>query len=73
MKPYKVKNVSQTYLNYKYNVVRYVDREYWYYGGYNDLVEAQNVATEIGNGIVVESNSIDIDWYSPPIDYDYWK
>ena len=52
MKPYKVKNVSQTYLNYKYNVVRYVDREYWYYGGYNDLVEAQNVATEIGNGIV---------------------
>ena len=48
---YKVKNVSDTYQNYKYTIIREVIKEieYWYYGGYNNIVVAQEVVKELNN------------------------
>lgn len=58
---YKVNNLSATYANYKYVVIRDcsdTNEGYWYYGAYNDIVFAQQVAAEIGNGLVVEPQDI---------------
>ena len=59
---YKVNNLSATYANYKYVVIRDctdTNEGYWYYGATNNLVEAQEAAAEIGNGLVVESQDIE--------------
>ena len=56
----KVNNVSADYMNYKYVVVRDCAVEgLWFYGGYNNLKTAQQVAWEIGNGLVVETQDIE--------------
>lgn len=58
---YKVNNLSKTFENYKYVVIRDctdTNEGYWYYGATNNLVEAQQVAAEIGNGLVVEPQYI---------------
>jgi adenosyl cobinamide kinase/adenosyl cobinamide phosphate guanylyltransferase len=56
---YKVNNLSNTYHNYKYAVIRDCNTDgYWYYGAYNNLQQAIQVANEIGNGVVVETNEI---------------
>lgn len=59
---YKVNNLSGTYANYKYVVIRdctKTNEGFWYYGAYNNLVLAQQVAREIGNGLVVEPQDIE--------------
>ena len=57
---YKVNNLSATYANYKYVVIRDCANEgYWYYGATNNLVRAQEIAAEIGNGFVVEPQDIE--------------
>ena len=58
---YKVNNLSGNWQDYKYVVIRDctdTNEGYWYYGATNNLVEAQEVAAEIGNGLVVESQDI---------------
>lgn len=58
---YKVNNLSKTYANYEYVVIRDctdTNEGYWYYGATNNLVEAQEAAAEIGNGLVVEPQYI---------------
>ena len=65
---YKVKNVSDTYQNYKYTVIRKVINddtkkiEYWYYGGYNNIVLAQEVIKELNNGILITPDLIEVDF-----------
>jgi hypothetical protein len=61
---YKVKNVSDTYQNYKYTIIREVIKEieYWYYGGYNNIVVAQEVVKEVNNGILVTPDLIEVDF-----------
>ena len=59
---YKVNNLSATYANYKYVVIRDctdTNEGYWYYGAYNDIVAAQQVAACIGNGFIVEPQDIE--------------
>lgn len=59
---YKVNNLSKTFENYKYVVIRDctdTNEGYWYYGAYNDIVAAQQAAAEIGNGLVVEPQGIE--------------
>ena len=60
---YKVKNVSDTYQNYKYTIIREVIKEieYWYYGGYNNIV-AQEVVKELNNGILITPDLIEVDF-----------
>lgn len=65
---YKVKNVSDTYQNYKYTVIRKVinddtkEIEYWYYGGYNNIVLPQEVIKELNNGILITPDLIEVDF-----------
>ena len=59
---YKVNNLSETYANYKYVVIRDctdTNEGYWYYGATNNLVDAQRIAAYIGNGFVVEPQDIE--------------
>lgn len=42
----------------RYVVGRYVDCELWYFGAWDNVEIAKEVAIEIGNGIVLEN-----DWY----------
>ena len=66
---YKVKHVSNTYQNYKYTVIRKVinddtnETEYWYYGGYNNIVLEQEVVKELNNGILVSPELVEVDFY----------
>ena len=39
-----------------YIVARYVDGDLWYYGFYEDVDRAVLVASELGNGLVLEVN-----------------
>ena len=39
----------------KYTVVRYADGGLWYYGTYSNRERAEEVADELGNGLVIES------------------
>lgn len=57
---YSVNNVSRSYLNSEYSVIREVENEYWYYGSYDSLERAQEVSKNIGNGLVVKSENIDV-------------
>lgn len=59
---YKVNNLSATYANYKYVVIRdYTDTNggYWYYGAYNDIVAAQQASVCISNSLIVEPQDIE--------------
>lgn len=41
-------------INHNYLVVRQVDGGVWYYGQYDNEKLAKRVATELGNGFVIE-------------------
>lgn len=59
---FKVNNLSETYANYKYVVIRdctETNEGYWYYGAYNDIVAAYQIACAIGNGLIVESQDVE--------------
>lgn len=67
---YQVNNVSKNFQNWKYIVIRKVvndntnEVEYWYYGGYNNIVLAQEVINkEINNGILITPDLIKVLWY----------
>ena len=61
---YNVNNVSKSYANHKYSVIRECDNEYWYYGSYDSLERAQEACKTIGNGLVVESESIKVEYFN---------
>lgn len=61
---YSVNNVSKSYLNNEYSVIRDVDNEYWYYGSYDSLERAQEVCKTLGNGLVVKSKDIDVVYFN---------
>ena len=58
----KVNNVSENALRnpdkYPWMVIRLVDGEWWYYGVWNDLNKAAQVAAEEG-GAVVPSDAVE--------------
>lgn len=58
-----VKNLPNKFNEYKneypYTVVRECPDGNWYYGVYNNIEYASRVVTSIGNGIVVESKTIE--------------
>lgn len=67
---YQVNNVSKNFQDWKYIVIRKVvndntnEVEYWYYGGYNNIVLAQEVINkEINNGILITPDLIKVLWY----------
>lgn len=49
----EIQNVPEYAKDYRYVVVRLLDNEYWFYGAYNDIEQAQRIAQEI-NGLVKE-------------------
>ena len=59
---YNVNNVSKSYLDHQFSVIRYCDDEYWYYGSYDTLERSQEVCNSLGNGLIVESESINVIW-----------
>lgn len=61
---YSVNNVSKSYLNSEYSVIRDVENEYWYYGSYDSLERAQWVSKTLGNGLVVKSKDIDVVYFN---------
>ena len=61
---YNVNNVSKDYANHKYVVVRECDKEYWYYGSYDTLERAQEVCKMLGNGLVVESERVKVEYFN---------
>ncbi len=67
---YQVNNVSKNFQNWKYIIIRKVvndktnEVEYWYYGGYNNIVLAQEVINkELNNGILITPDLIKVLWY----------
>lgn len=61
---YSVNNVSKSYLNSEYSVIRDVENEYWYYCSYDSLERAQEVSKTLGNGLVVKSKDIDVVYFN---------
>lgn len=61
---YSVNNVSKSYLNSEYSVIREVENEYWYYGSYDSLERAQEISKTICNGLVVKSKDIDVLYFN---------
>ena len=57
---YYVNNVSKSYLNHQFSVIRYCDDEYWYYCSYDTFKQAQAACNEIDNGLIVESQNIEV-------------
>ena len=43
---YKINNLPEYAQNYNYVVVRFVDDEFWFYGAYNDPIEARLACDE---------------------------
>ena len=41
----------------KYIVAKYVDHSLWYYGSWDNSEEAERVALELENGLVVENGT----------------
>ena len=59
---YKVNNLSATYANYTYVVIRdctNTNEGYWYYGANKNIMAAQQAAAVIGNGFIVEPQDIE--------------
>lgn len=54
----KINRVPQYAADYKYIVYRVVDGQNWFYGAYNDVNKAAQVAAEI-RGFVGERGEID--------------
>lgn len=52
----KVQNVASYAKDYKYIVAMSVDGELWFWGAWNDRDKANEVALELGNGVVVKNN-----------------
>lgn len=50
----KIKNCPDYVNKYEYVVAREVDGEFWFYGAYDDIEKAREVAAEI-NGIAFVS------------------
>lgn len=48
-----IQNVAEYAKNYKYIVARRVDGELYFWGAWNDRNKANEVAIELGDGIVV--------------------
>ena len=48
-----IQNVAEYAKNYKYIVARRVDGELWFWGAWNDRDKANDVAEELGNGVVL--------------------
>ena len=49
----EIQNLPEYAKDCRYVVVRLLDNEYWFYGAYNDIEQAQKIAQEI-NGLVKE-------------------
>lgn len=49
----EIKNITST-SDEDYIVARLVDTELWYYGTYPTAVRAKEVASELGNGVVLK-------------------
>lgn len=47
-------NNLPSYELHQYSVFRYVEGELWFYGSYETSDRADNVATKLGNGLVIE-------------------
>lgn len=62
---YNVNNVSKSYENHKFSVIRYCDGEYWYYCSYDTIEQAQIACNELDNGLIVESQNIEVVYFSP--------
>ena len=54
----KVNNVSENAHNYPWMVIRLVDGDWWYYGVWNNVNTAAQVAAEV-RGAVVPSNVVE--------------
>ena len=61
---YNVNNVSKSYLNHQFSVIRYCDDEYWYYGSYDTIKQAQIACNETDNGLIVDSQNIEVVYFS---------
>ena len=63
---YQVKNCPNWVLNHKYTVIRDCRNEqapnngYWFYGSYDSLITAQEALHEINNGLIVESEEVEM-------------
>lgn len=55
---YNVNNVSKSYANQKYAVIREYENEYWYYCSYDSIEHAQYACNQLCNGLIVETESI---------------
>lgn len=49
----EIQNLPEYAKNHKYIVARMLDNDYWFYGAYDDIEQAQRIAQEIG-GIIKE-------------------
>lgn len=49
----EIQNVPEYAKNHKYIIVRQLDNDYWFYGAYDEVEQAQKIAQEI-NGLVKE-------------------
>lgn len=68
---YQVNNVSKSFRDYKYIVIRDCEEDiksfyngdttkrYWYYGAYNSLAHAQAACDATGNGFIAESEEVE--------------
>lgn len=61
---YNVNNVSKSYLDHQFSVIRYCDDEYWYYGSYDTIKQAQIACNETDNGLIVDSQNIEVVYFS---------
>ena len=62
---YSVNNVSSGYENHKFTVIRCCDGEYWYYCSYDTIEKAQIACNELDNGLIVESQNIEVVYFAP--------
>jgi len=67
--PYIVNNVGTYYTEHTYTVIRDCRNDkyspgYWFYGSYDSCSRASEVAREIGNGIVVTPDEIEVNTFS---------
>lgn len=52
-----IKNLPEYASDYNFVVARNVDDELWFYGAYNDYVQAHRIAVELGKAVVLYSGS----------------
>lgn len=49
----KINNLKDYALDHKYIVARIVDDELWFWGAWDDDQRAEEVARQLGNGLVI--------------------